>query len=147
MPAFVAKFTRGHSGIPYSCEVSFTGAGYPSIMPGVAYQSSNGVPNADNLDPAIIRQAQLVLMFLIPRCLREGLAVRILAVGLPHLCEVRYVYCREDTDVADQAGDRTYGESATREAKEEQLVARHIVIGDEIIDLAHIYVQTPAEGA
>ncbi|KAL3709053.1 hypothetical protein TMatcc_002842 [Talaromyces marneffei ATCC 18224] len=33
----------------------------------ITYQSSNGIPNADNLDFQIIRQAQLILVFLIPR--------------------------------------------------------------------------------
>jgi hypothetical protein len=57
------------------------------------------------------------------------------------------VYCIEDTDVDDQAGDRTYGESAARETKKERLVVRNVLIGDKIIDLAYIYVQTPVERA
>lgn len=65
-----------------------------SLNSGVAYQSSNRVLNADNLNFERICQAQLVLVLLIPRCLRERLPVRILTIGSPHLQKVRHVYCR-----------------------------------------------------
>lgn len=71
----------------------------------VTYQSTNSVPNPNNFNPNIIRQAQLVLVLLIPLRLYEGLPVRILTVGLPHLCKLRHVHCTEDTDITYQAGD------------------------------------------
>lgn len=57
------------------------------------------------------------------------------------------MHCRQNADVADKAGDRAHGECATREAEEEQLIARLVVVADEIVDLDQIDIKAPADAA
>lgn len=110
------------------------------------YQSPNSIPNANNLD-LNLPQTHLLSIILVPRGLPERYTARIVTVSSPHLCEVGHLHGVKDANFTHEAGDGAHGESASGEAEEEQLIARLVVVGDEVVDLAHVGVETPSNAA
>lgn len=108
------------------------------------YQSSDGIPNPDDLDLRLL-QTQLILVLEIPLRLLEGRIEAPCAICGPHLRKVRHVDGRKHTDVRDQARHRAHGEGAARESEEKHLIAGFVVISDEVIHHGDVGIEPPAE--
>src|SRR6266487_219605 len=107
-------------------------------------QSAHGVPHADERDRRARSSASHVMKSTLPGMRPRTLAAFIASVDIR---QVIVVVCFNESYQIHEAGQRAHRKRATTEAKEKQLIALEKVVHDGPIEIAHVRLNSTAEGS